>query len=71
MRKKIVFVFVFGSLLFTVPFQTGCGSGDDCAKPGESCMEKNCCPNSDGMVSRSESYTYDNGLQKLSSCTCN
>jgi hypothetical protein len=34
-------------------------------------MTKDCCPHADGSFSYTRTFTYPNGVQTVSSCTCN
>ena len=74
MSRKLAFPLALVIALFTVPVQTGCGSDDStgpsCAKAGESCMTKGCCPRSDGSVSMDRTFSYPGGVQTMTSCTC-
>ena len=55
-----------------VPTQTGCGSSTEsrCARAGESCMTKTCCPHADGSYAYTRTFEYPNGVQTVTSCTC-
>jgi len=60
--------------LTVAPTQMGCGSSStepNCAQAGQSCMTKDCCPHADGSFSFTRTFTYPNGVQTVSSCTCN
>lgn len=59
--------------LTVVPTQTGCGDKSTesaCARAGESCMTKACCPHADGSISFTRTFEYPNGVQTVTSCTC-
>jgi hypothetical protein len=75
MTKRLGIPLVLGIALATVPTQTGCGGSSPtdsgCAKAGQSCMTKSCCPRSDGTFSRQVTFSYPGGVQTMSSCTCN
>jgi hypothetical protein len=63
------------AVLPTASTQTGCGKSGSteplCAQVGQSCMTKGCCPHSDGSVSFTRTFEYPNGVQTVTSCTCN
>jgi hypothetical protein len=72
-RKRLGLLLVLGIALTTVPSQTGCGSSptdSGCAKAGQSCMTQNCCPHSDGSYSMDQTFSYPNGVQTRTACTC-